>query len=124
MLQASGVTILAGTDAGFLNSFNYPGVALHEELALFVRYGLTPLQALQAATSNGARFLGKDDMHGTLAEGKAADLVLLDADPLKDITAVGRIDTVILRGEVRDREALDAMLENVRDRVAAMRPSH
>lgn len=124
LLQASGVTILVGTDAGFLNSFNYPGVALHEELALFVRYGLTPLQALQAATINGARFLGKDDMHGTLAEGKAADLVLLDADPLKDITAVGRIDTVILRGEVRDREALDAMLENVRDRVAAMRPSH
>jgi imidazolonepropionase-like amidohydrolase len=124
LLQASGVTILAGTDAGFLNSFNYPGVALHEELALFVRYGLTPLQALQAATINGARFLGKDDMHGTLAEGKAADLVLLDADPLKDIAAVGHIDTVILRGEVHDRAALDAMLEDVRKRVAAMNTSH
>lgn len=124
LLQASGVTILAGTDAGFLNSFNYPGVALHEELALFVRYGLTPLQALQAATINGARFLGNDDMHGAVAEGKAADLVLLDADPLKDIAAVRRIDTVILRGEVHDRRALDAMLEDVRNRVAAMKASH
>jgi imidazolonepropionase-like amidohydrolase len=124
LLQESGVTILAGTDAGFLNSFNYPGVALHEELALFVRYGLTPLQALQAATINGARFLDKDDRHGTVAEGKAADLVLLDADPLKDIAAIRRIDTVILRGEVHDRKALDAMLEDVRDRVAAMKTAH
>ncbi len=121
LLQASGVVILAGTDAGFLNSFNYPGIALHQELELFVRYGLTPLQALQAATINGARFLGKDELHGTLAAGKAADLVLLDADPLKDIAAVRRIDTVILRGEVHDRTALDAMLDAVRDGVAAKR---
>ncbi len=124
LLQAAGVTILAGTDAGFLNSFNYPGVALHDELELFVRYGLTPLQTLQAATINGARFLGKDGMHGTLAEGKAADLVLLYADPLQDIAAVRRIDTVILRGEVHDRAALDAMLEDVRKRVAGMTTPH
>lgn len=120
LLQASGVTILAGTDAGFLNSFNYPGIALHDELMLFVRYGLTPLQALQAATINGARFLGKSDTHGSLAVGKAADLVLLEADPLGDIAAVQRIDTVILRGVVHDRRALDAMLADVRKRVAAM----
>ena len=123
LLQDAGVTILAGTDAGFLNSFNYPGIALHEELALFVRYGLTPLQALQAATINGARFLHKDATHGSLAEGKAADVVLLDADPTKDIGAIRRIDTVILRGEVHDREALDGMLEDVRKRVAAMPPA-
>lgn len=120
LLQAAGVTILAGTDAGFLNSFNYPGIALHDELGLFVRYGLTPLQALQAATINGARFLHKDDLHGTLAPGKAADVVLLNADPLQDIAATRRIDTVILRGQVLDRNALDAMLEDVRKRVAAM----
>ena len=124
LLQEAGVTILAGTDAGFLNSFNYPGVSLHDELELFVRYGLTPLQALQATTINGARFLGKNDTHGTLEEGKAADLVLLDADPLEDIAAIRRIDTVILRGVVHDRGALDAMLEDVRQRVAAMPASH
>jgi imidazolonepropionase-like amidohydrolase len=120
LLRDAGVMILAGTDAGFLNSFNYPGVALHDELKLFVRYGLTPLQALQAATINGARFLGKAETHGSLGEGKAADLVLLGADPLQDIGAVDRIDTVILRGQVHDRAALDAMLEDVRKRVAAM----
>lgn len=120
LLQEAGVLLLAGTDAGFLNSFNYPGIALHDELGLFVRYGLTPLQALQAATINGARFLGKDDLHGTLAPGKAADLVLVDADPLEDIAALRRIDTVILRGQVHDRKALDAMLADVRKRVAAM----
>jgi hypothetical protein len=119
LLQSSGVTILAGTDAGYLNSFNYPGVALHDELGLFVRYGLTPLQALRAATLNGARFLGKQATHGTLEEGKAADLVLLDADPLDDIEAVRRIHAVILRGEVHDRAASDAMLRAVRDGVAA-----
>ena len=120
LLQAAGVRILAGTDAGFLNSFNYPGVGLHDELDLFVRYGLTPLQALQAATVNGARFLGHGDTHGTLAPGKAADVVLLRADPLTDIRAVRAIDTVILQGRVHDRAALDAMLEDVRARVAAM----
>lgn len=121
LLQSAGVRILAGTDAGFLNSFNYPGVGLHDELDLFVRYGLTPLQALQAATINGARFLGQDDTHGALVPGKAADIVLLRADPVVDIKAVRAIDTVILQGKVHDRAALDAMLEDVRTRVAAMR---
>ena len=72
---------------------------------------------------NGARFLHKDATHGSLVEGKAADVVLLDADPTKDIGAIRRIDTVILRGEVHDREALDGMLEDVRKRVAAMPPA-
>ncbi len=57
MLQAAGVTILAGTDAGYLNSFNYPGIGLHEELSLFVECGLTPLQALQAAVLAGPEVL-------------------------------------------------------------------
>ena len=121
LLQAAGVTILAGTDAGFLNSFNYPGIGLHDEMALFVRYGLTPLQTLQAATVNGARFLGREKTHGRLAEGLAADLVLLTADPLADIAATRRIDTVILRGDVFERGELDAMLAGVRARVAAAR---
>ncbi|HEY5780492.1 MAG TPA: amidohydrolase family protein [Lysobacter sp.] len=119
LLQQSGVTILAGTDAGFLNSYNYPGIGLHQELGLLVRYGLTPLQALQAATINGARFLGHDDTYGTLEPGKAADLVLLDADPLRDIGATRRIDTVVLKGQPFDRARLDSMLADVAARVAA-----
>lgn len=118
LLQEAGVTILAGTDAGFLNSFNYPGIGLHDELALFVRHGLTPRQALQAATINGAAFLGRGKTHGRIAPGYAADLVLLDADPLRDIAHTRRIAAVILRGTVHDRAALDALLAGVRERVA------
>ena len=121
LLQQAGVTILAGTDAGFLNSYNYPGIGLHQELGLLVRHGLTPLQALQAATVNGARFLGHEDRHGSLAAGKAADLVLLDADPLADIAATSRIDTVVFQGRVHDRAQLDAMLADVASQVAAQR---
>lgn len=121
LLQQSGVTLLAGTDAGFLNSFNYPGVGLHDEMQRFVESGLTPLQTLQAATINGARFLGQEKLHGTLAAGKAADILLLDADPLRDIGATRRIDTFVLRGKVYDREALDGMLEEVRKRVVAQK---
>lgn len=121
LLQQSGVNILAGTDAGFLNSFNYPGIGLHDEMQRFVDNGLTPLQTLRAATINGARFLGRDKEHGSLEPGKAADIVLLDADPLRDIAATRRIDTFVLRGEVHDRAALDAMLARVREEVAAQR---
>ena len=59
LLQQSGVTILAGTDAGFLNSFNYPGIGLHDELEILVRYGLTPQQALAASVVHGPAFLGE-----------------------------------------------------------------
>ncbi|WP_342317174.1 amidohydrolase family protein [Lysobacter sp. FW306-1B-D06B] len=121
MLQRAGVTILAGTDAGFLNSYNYPGIGLHDELGWLVHYGLTPQQALQAATINGARFLGHDDEYGTLAPGKIADVVLLDADPLRDISATRRIHAVVLRGQVHGRADLDAMLADVARRVAAQR---
>ncbi len=121
MLQRSGMLILAGTDAGFLNSFNYPGVGLHDEMQRFVESGLSPLETLRAATVNGARFLGREDAHGSLAAGKAADIVLLDADPLRDIAAVRKIDTFVLRGKVYDRAALDALLAGVAEQVAAQR---
>src|SRR6185436_12749579 len=84
MLQEAGVTIMAGTDAGFLNSFNYPGVGLHDELALYVERGLTPAQALSAATRAGPAWFDKLDRYGSPVKGKAADLVLLDRNPLED----------------------------------------
>ena len=118
MLQQAGVTILAGTDAGFLNSFNYPGIGLHQELGWLVHYGLTPQQALQGATIKGARFLGHDDEYGTLDAGKVADVVLLDADPLRDIAATQKIHPVVQKAQVRDRADLDAMLADVARRVA------
>jgi imidazolonepropionase-like amidohydrolase len=119
MLQEAGVTIMAGTDAGFLNSFNYPGIGLHDELALYVEKGLTPTQALSAATRAGPAWFGKLDRYGAIAVGKAADLVLLERNPLQDITATRAIRTVILRGSIHEREDLDRMLSEAQAKVAA-----
>jgi len=70
LLQQEGVNIIAGTDAGFLNSFDYPGQGLHDELGIFVKYGLTPQQALQASVINGPRFLGKQERYGAVPKAR------------------------------------------------------
>lgn len=118
LLAEAGVEIVAGTDAGFLNSFDYPGQALHDEMAVYVRSGLTPAQALRSAVVAGPRFLGKLDRYGALAEGKTADIVVLKANPLDDIAATRQIDAVVTRGRLLDRQRLDTMLNEVRDWVA------
>lgn len=119
LLAEAGVEIVAGTDAGFLNSFDYPGQALHDEMAVYVRSGLTPAQALRSAVVAGPRFLGKLEGYGSLAEGKVADIVVLRANPLEDIAATRQIDAVVTQGRLLDRKRLDAMLAEVRDWVAA-----
>lgn len=96
----AGVRLLAGTDTP--NPFVVPGFSLHDELALLVEAGLSPAAALAAATREAARFLEASDW-GTIAAGKAADLVLLDANPLDDIHNTRRIAKVILRGRAIDR---------------------
>ena len=98
LLQQSGVTILAGTDAGFLNSFNYPGIGLHDELEILVRYGLTPQQALAASVVHGPAFLGKAADFGAIAAGRVADVLLLERNPLEDIRATRTIHGLVLRG--------------------------
>lgn len=108
LMQQQGVTILAGTDVG--NPFIYPGSSLLDELGLLHNAGLTPLEALRAATLNPAKFLGIEKDFGTVEPGKAADLVLLDADPLQDIANVRRIDAVVLNGRLFDRKALDSLV--------------
>jgi imidazolonepropionase-like amidohydrolase len=118
MLEKAGVTIMAGTDAGFLNSFDYPALALHQELALYVKTGLTPAEALASATRAGPAWFGLLDRYGSVETGKQADLVLLDRNPLEDITATQAIDTVILRGTVEDRAALDRLLAEAKAKVA------
>ena len=97
-LHRAGVTLLAGTDA--IDAFVVPGFALHQELELLVQAGLTPMEALQTATREPARFLGLEAERGTIEVGKAADLVLLEADPLADIRNTRRVVTVVLRGRV------------------------
>ena len=119
MLAEAGVPIIAGTDAGFLNSFNYPGFGLHDEIELFAAKGLTPAQALASATRAGPAWFGQLDRYGAIKPGMAADLVLLTKNPLEDIAATRAIDTVVLRGMVQDRAALDKMLADTRAKVAA-----
>ena len=105
-LHDAGVRILAGSDTPVL--FTYPGESLQRELELLVEAGLTPLDALRAATLEPAAYLGLDDT-GAIEAGYAADVVLLTADPLADIRATRRVDGVVLRGRWLDRAALDAL---------------
>ncbi len=111
-MREAGVRIMAGSDVGVLNIF--PGSSLHEELELFVNeLGMTPAQAIECATIRPAEFLGLADSAGTVAAGKVADLVLLDANPLEDIRNLRRIRAVILRGRLFDRAGLDKLLSEV-----------
>ncbi|WP_244210902.1 amidohydrolase family protein [Amycolatopsis kentuckyensis] len=115
----AGVGLLGGTDC--LNPYVFPGFSLHDELDFLVAAGLGPRQALQTVTRDAAAFLGRADTAGTITPGKVADLVLLDADPLADIRAVRRIDTVVTGGRVLDRAKLDRMLADAE--AAANRPA-
>ena len=113
---AAGVRILAGSDAP--NPYSVPGLGLHHELAFLVQAGLTPGQALQAATRDAAEFAGQLDSLGTLEAGKVADLVLLDADPLADIRNSEKIFAVVQGGRLLDRASLNAMLRALEERTA------
>jgi imidazolonepropionase-like amidohydrolase len=118
MMERAGVGILAGTDLA--NAYLYPGFSLHDELAILVEAGLTPLEALQTASRNPARFLGREKEVGTVQQGKLADLVLLDNDPLANIHNTTKIRAVVANGRLYDRTALDQMLAH--GEAAAMAP--
>ena len=108
-MREAGVRVMAGSDVAVLNIF--PGASLHEELRLFVdSVGMTPLEALESATRRPAEWLHLADSVGTIEPGKVADLVLLDANPLDDITNTRRIAAVVLRGRLFQRQDLDALL--------------
>ncbi len=116
----AGVEILAGTDAN--DSYVFPGSSLHDELAELVKAGLTPAQALRAATLAGARFLHRTEDFGSIDAGKKADLVLLRENPLLDISHTRSVETVVFGGRLYTREALDRFLAGVADFVATMNP--
>jgi imidazolonepropionase-like amidohydrolase len=105
--RSSGLPVLAGTDAA---GIIWPGPSLHKEMGLLVKGGLTPLAALQAATLNPAQALHATDSLGTVAPGKLADLVLLDANPLADITNTKAIHAVVANGRYFGRPVLDSLL--------------
>jgi imidazolonepropionase-like amidohydrolase len=101
--KRAGGLVAAGSDAA--NQLLAPGVSLHEEMALLVRAGFTPLEAITAATRKGAELLRADSL-GQVAPGKVADLVVLDANPEADIRATSRIAWVMLRGRVLRPDSL------------------
>lgn len=112
IMSDAGVGILAGTDALPFPPL-YPGFSLHDELEKLVEAGLTPAQALRAATVNPAKFLGRERRSGRVLNGMTADLVLLDADPLEAIANTRKISAVVLRGRLLDRAMLDKLLSEV-----------
>jgi imidazolonepropionase-like amidohydrolase len=108
MMHQAGVPFLAGSDVQ--NPYCFPGFSLHDELALLVNGGFTPMEALQAATRNPARFLGKEMELGTVEKGKIADLMLLEANPLEDIRNTTKVNSVVVNGRLLDRKTLDQLL--------------
>ncbi|MFT4831307.1 MAG: imidazolonepropionase-like amidohydrolase [Psychroserpens sp.] len=112
-LNDAGVKLLAGSDSGAYNAYTYPGISLHKELQAMVQTGMTPLDALRTSAYNGAHYLKKDKAYGTIALGKQADLVLLDANPLEDIKNTQRINTVIQGSKIYNKEQLTTMLKSL-----------
>jgi hypothetical protein len=118
-VHRAGIPLLAGTDTAWIQPYTYAGFSLHDELALLVKAGLTPMESLQTATINPARFLGMEKDLGTIEKGKVANLVLLDADPVSDIRNTQKIDSVVLKGKLLTRTDLDKLLQDVATKAAA-----
>ena len=108
-LSDAGVTIVMGTDAGNIGTLHGPSI--HREMELMVEAGLTPLEVLRSATTNGAKALGLEGKAGDVAAGMLADLVILDADPLADVGNLARVYRTIKGGVVYDPEVL---MESIR----------
>jgi imidazolonepropionase-like amidohydrolase len=117
-LHRAGVPQLVGSDS--LDPFNFAGESLDKEFAEFVRVGYTPGEALQAATLGAAQFLHRESEFGAVEIGKAADLLLLDGDPLEDIGNAHKIIAVIRAGSYLDRAALDRLLAEAKSAASAV----
>jgi len=111
-MHHAGVPFLAGTDTA-PGVYILPGFSLHDELANFEEAGFTPVESLQTATSNPAKFLRMEGRFGSIEPGKIADLVLLSANPLADIQNTRKISAVVADGRLYDRAALDQILREV-----------
>ncbi len=97
MLKQNGVKMLAGSDFGGI--WLIPGFSLHQEFHELAASGFSPLEILQMTTLNGAQFMHREATMGTVDEGKNADLVLLDANPIKDVANLDKIAAVVLKGK-------------------------
>lgn len=110
-MYRAGVPVMAGTDTP--NAYVIAGFSLHDELALLVKAGLTPMEALQTATISPVKFLGLEKSLGTIEKGKLADLVLLEVNPLEHIANTKKISAVVVNGRYLSKEILQRMLADV-----------
>jgi imidazolonepropionase-like amidohydrolase len=115
-LHKAGVLLLAGTQLN-ISEPSSPGIWLHDELYWFVQAGLSPFEALKTATINPAIFMRREKDLGTIEKGKLADLVLLDANPLQDISNTRKINAVMVNGRYLSKESLQKMLSDVESKV-------
>ena len=106
-----GGKLLAGSDAMMIGVF--PGFALHGELRELVEAGLTPFEALRTSTTSPFEYLGESDRAGTIAVGKRSDLLLLDENPLEDVSAASRIAGVLIRGRWIGREEIRKKMQEI-----------
>ncbi|SIQ54183.1 amidohydrolase family protein [Maribacter ulvicola] len=111
-LNENGVSLLAGSDSGAYNSYTYPGISLHKEMETMVATGISPLDALKSSAYNGAKFLKQDADYGTITEGKIADLVLLNSNPLEKIKNTQDIYMVLSNGNQHTKQDLDSLLKS------------
>ncbi|MCG7308966.1 amidohydrolase family protein [Brachybacterium sp. ACRRE] len=118
VLADADVPMLTGTDSNGA-SWVIPGLGLHDEFALLSEAGVSPTSILRAATSDAARFFGREDRAGAVRAGFEADLVLLGGDPTADAAALADVRGVVRDGAYRDRAALDEMLERLAARPTA-----
>jgi imidazolonepropionase-like amidohydrolase len=111
ILADENVKIMAGTD--FDTPYAFPGFSLHDELALYVEFGMKPIDALRSATINPVTYLKMTDSLGTIEPGKRADFVLLNGNPLKDITNTKNIFAIMRGGNLYTSGELQKMKEDV-----------
>jgi len=112
LLDDAGVPMMTGTDSGGVGHWEISGVALHQEIDLLHQAGLKPLTILQMTTVNGAKFLHREDRMGSVAVGKDADLVLLDANPVASAANLHRINAVVRSGNYYDKDALERLKQD------------
>jgi len=103
-IRNAGIPIVTGSDMG--NFLTFPGTSLHRELELLVKAGLSPMDAIKAATRNAAKLLGAENKLGTVEKGKLADIIIINGNPLSNISEIRKIETVIKDGQILDLNEL------------------
>jgi len=103
-IRNAGIPIVAGSDMG--NFLTFPGISLHRELELLVKAGLSRIDAIKAATRNAAKLLGVENKLGTVEKGKLADIIIINGNPLSNISEIRKIEMVIRDGQILDLNEL------------------